>query len=71
LQGQPPHDTMNTDERKHDMKPKLFAPIKVMTAEQNFDLQKPRFDAFGVGHGVTASKKTYNRKQKHKNANRD
>jgi len=53
------------------MKPKLFDPIKIMTAEQAFDAAKPRYNAFGVGHGVTRSKKTYSRKQKHKNADRD
>ncbi len=46
-------------------------PIKpiVITSQQQFDLDKPRYNPFQTGHGIHKSKKGYSRKAKHKGLN--
>jgi len=39
----------------------------IITAEQQFELDKPRFNAHQTGHGAHRSKKAYTRKSKHQN----
>lgn len=37
----------------------------VITAQQQFETEKPRFNPFQTGHGAHTSKKAYKRKPKH------
>lgn len=45
-------------------KHKNIKPI-VVTAEQQFDMGKPRFNAHQTGHGAHKNAKAYTRKRKH------
>lgn len=38
--------------------------IKVLSSEEAFDVQKPRYNGWQTGHGKHKSKKDYNRKDK-------
>lgn len=38
----------------------------VITSEEMFDFQKPKFNGFACGYGVHKDKSKYNRKQKHR-----
>ena len=43
----------------------------VITSEQMFDFQKPKFNGFACGHGLHKNKKAYSRKGKYRNDWRD
>jgi hypothetical protein len=40
--------------------------VLIITAEQRFDVEKPRYNAHQTGHGAHKNKKAYTRKTKHK-----
>lgn len=39
--------------------------ITTITSEQQFEADKPRYNAHQTGHGAHRNKKTYTRKRKH------
>lgn len=39
----------------------------IITAQQQFDVEKPRYNAHQTGTGAHLNKKAYTRKQKHRN----
>lgn len=47
------------------MSKKTPKPI-IISAAQQFDMDKPRYNAHQTGHGAHVSKKCYNRKRKHR-----
>jgi len=38
----------------------------IITAMQQFEMEKPRYNPYQTGHGAHGNGKAYNRKQKHK-----
>jgi hypothetical protein len=38
----------------------------IITAQQQFDVEKPRYNAHQTGHGAHKNKKAYTRKCKHR-----
>lgn len=46
-------------------KKKNTQPI-IITSQQRFAMEKPRYNAHQTGHGVHKNKKAYTRKQKHR-----